>query len=469
MGSFNSNLRSIPSVERLLNDLGIQPLPRLLVTQIAREFVAEIRKEGSVPEYSITLRRLKERVWRRSLTRLQSVINATGIPLHTNLGRSPLSSAAVDEISAVASGYCNLEFKIGEGARGKRGEYVEECLGAMVGSPAVAIVNNCAAALFLILSQVVREGRPEVIISRGELVQIGGGFRIPDILASSGAVMKEVGTTNRTTIEDYESAVNARTGVILVVHRSNFYMKGFVEVPELKALVELGKRLEVPLCYDQGSGAFIDPGYLPGVENERTVKELLSQGIDLVCFSGDKLLGGPQAGIVCGRLDLIQRLKTNPMFRALRCDKLILSALQAVAEAYLNGKGEGNASIEASLPIYQSLSATVESLRKRGESLVARVDAQALQLEVVGTESEVGGGTLPQSRLPSVAITVRCDSLSVQKLARQMREGRPSIIGYIASGLCYLDLRTVGLEQDAAILESLRGLDSELSTMREAK
>ena len=468
MGSSNSNLRSIPSVERLLNDLGAQTLPRVLAAQIAREVVGEIRKEGIVPEYDVTLGHLKERVRRRSRTRLQSVINATGIPLHTNLGRSPLSSAAVDGIAAVASGYCNLEFKIGEGTRGKRGEYVEECVGALVGSPAVAIANNCAAALFLILNQVVREGRPEVIISRGELVQIGGGFRIPDILSSSGAVMKEVGTTNRTTIEDYESAVSERTGLILVVHRSNFYMKGFVEAPELKALVALGERFRIPLCYDQGSGALIDPGYLPGVENEQTVTELLSLGVDLVCFSGDKLLGGPQAGMICGRLDLIQELKKNPMFRALRCDKLILSALQAVAEGYLNAKGEGKESIETSLPVYQSLSATMEGLKERAEWLMTSVDAQTLQLDFARSETEVGGGTLPQSRLPSIAMTVCCDSLSAQNLARRLREGEPPLIGYVASGLCHLDLRTVAKGQDEILVGLLKDLDSKLSVREEA-
>lgn len=458
MGASSNNLRSIPSVDRLLNDLTPCLVPRPLLAEQARDLVAEIRSSGEVPEYPETLRRLVERVGILTQSRLQSVINATGIPLHTNLGRSPLSAEAVGLVAEVANGYCNLEFQIGDGVRGSRGEYLERCLGVLCGSSGVAVVNNCAAALFLVLSQAVRDSRPEVVISRGELVQIGGGFRIPDILSTSGAEMREVGTTNRTTLEDYKAAITARTGLILMVHRSNFFMDGFVASPSVKELAALAKEFDVPLVYDQGSGAMVDTDEFDGVDHERTVSEALSSGADLVCFSGDKLFGGPQAGLISGEASVIKRLKSNPMYRALRCDKLTLSAMQVTVEAYLSSeKGKG-------IPLYEVISQSICELRTRAERIVGALDGNHLELRIVDTTSEMGGGTMPQSRMPSVAVTVSCSRMSPQRVARSLREGPVSIIGYVSGGLCHLDLRAVKPEQDEILVTALQCLDCGLES-----
>ena len=459
MGAASRSFRSIPSVDRLLNDGSDSVvLPRPLAVLLARELLNEIRLEGEVPEYQQILQAFRERIRRLERTRLQPVINATGIPLHTNLGRSPLSSTAVEALTRVVSGYCNLEFQLDEGTRGKRGAYVEHCLQALFQCSGAAIVNNCAAALVLALSQSVREGRPEVVISRGELVQIGGGFRIPEILSASGAVMREVGTTNRTTLEDYEGAISDRTGLILIVHRSNFYMKGFVELPDLKDMAVLGRDRGVPVLFDQGSGAVLDPGELEGVESELIVSEVLSHGIDLVCFSGDKLFGGPQAGLICGRSDLVSAMKGNPMFRALRCDKLTLSALQAVLETYLGHSAKLAPDASPQLPVLESLVQSVSNIKARAEGLMASLDSLGLEIELVETEVEVGGGTLPQSRIPSAGIAIKYEGVGAQKIARYLREGRPGIVGYVANQRCYLDLRTVPVEQDELLGACLRSV-----------
>ena len=464
MGTSSNNLRSIPSIDRLLNDLAPSPVPRPLLTELARGLIVEIRSDGNVPDYSETLRLLEKRVVHWTQMRLQSVINATGIPLHTNLGRSPLSAEAVRLIAEVASGYCNLEFQIGDGARGSRGEYLERCLGVLCGCSGVAVVNNCAAALFLVLNQAVRDARPEVVISRGELVQIGGGFRIPDILSSSGAEMCEVGTTNRTTLEDYKAAITDRTGLILVVHRSNFYMDGFVTTPSLKELSALAKEVDVPLVFDQGSGAMVETEGFEGIGHERTVSEALSIGADLVCFSGDKLFGGPQAGLIAGDRGIIKTLKANPMYRALRCDKLTLSALQATTEASLSAGGGEIQEGDERIPLYETVAQSKDQLRERSERIVGAVEGKHLEVSVVDTITEMGGGTLPRSQMPSIALTVTSKTLSPSKLTRLLREGRPSIIGYVTSGVCHLDLRAVKPGQDEILIAALQGLDGGLKS-----
>ena len=468
MGTKSHTLRSIPSVDRLLNDLGAAvAIPRPLVAQLARDVLDEIRTSGTVPEYAQILELLRDEVHGLGQTRLQAVINATGIPLHTNLGRSPLPAVAIKAITDVVDGYCNLEFQLGDGTRGKRGSYVERCLKALFSCSGAAVVNNCASALVLALSQIVRERRPEVVISRGELVQIGGGFRIPEILSASGAVMREVGTTNRTTLEDYEAAVTDQTGLILVVHRSNFYMKGFVEAPGLEELAALGQKRGVPVLYDQGSGAVLDPGLLDGVEHERTIGSALAQGVDLVCFSGDKLFGGPQAGLICGREELVSAMKTNPMFRALRCDKLTLSALQAVVEVYLENDSKLAEGLSPDLPALSCLAQSLAELEARAAKFQEQLSSSGLRVQRVDTETEVGGGTLPQSRMPSVGITIFCERRSAQKLASLLREGAPPVVGYVANQLVHLDLRTVLPEQDDVLLECLRSVASRVMGIKE--
>ena len=454
MGSEANDLRSIPSVDRLINDLAPTVVPRPLVVCLARAVLGDMRSEGVIPPYEEAVRRLEAEVKRLERMRLQRLVNATGIPLHTNLGRAPLAASVGTQVGDIARGYSNLEFDLGTGKRGRRGDYAERCLAQLTGASGVAVVNNCAAALILILNQAVRSGRSEVVISRGEMVQIGGGFRIPDILASSGARMREVGTTNRTTVADYEAAIGEETGMILVVHRSNFFMEGFVASPELRELVRLGERSGIPVVYDQGSGSLVDTGRYPGVPHERTVSEAIDQGASLVCFSGDKLFGGPQAGIVAGNKEEINALKKNPLFRALRCDKLVLCALQATAEAYL--RMSSDKASDGAVPVHEMLSESVESLRRRAEALCSANVPREWQLAVADTVIEVGGGTLPQSRVPSVAVTVRSRVVPGPQIARAFREASMPIIGYVTNGAFHLDLRTVDPRDDEVIIQELK-------------
>ncbi len=456
MGSATHQLRAIPSVDRLLGDLdGVVPRP--LVVRAVRELLREVRESGDVPGYEVLLEQAQNAIHALSRARLQPVINGTGISLHTNLGRSPLSTGAVDAMAAVAGGYSNLELDLANGKRGRRGAYLEQCFSVLTGSEAALVVNNCAAALWLVLNQLIRGERSEVLISRGELVQIGGGFRIPDILESSGARLREVGTTNRTTFEDYERALSERTALILVVHRSNFFMEGFVASPDLSALSKLAKKWGIPLVYDQGSGAMVGTEGIPGVGHEVTVAESLEQGASLTCFSGDKLLGGPQAGIICGRRELVAALRRNPLCRALRCDKLVLSALQATVESYLIAStGAGKLSAEgmsATVPLFQALDVAPDELNRRAEAICVALQDTDWRVDRIETENEVGGGTLPQSRVPSVALAFRWPSCRVEDLAKRFREGTPPLVGYVEEDAFVVDLRTVFESQDRDIVD----------------
>ncbi len=466
MGSLQKSLREIPSVDRLLRDIGPNVLPRPLIADLARDLTGEARQTGQAPVYAEMLRRLRQRVEVLSLSRLQPVVNATGIALHTNLGRAPLSSEAVHSLSEMAGSYCNLEFDLAEGARGRRGRYVEKCVALLAGSSGAAIVNNCAAALFLVLHQSVRESKPEAVISRGDLVQIGGGFRIPEILSSSGAAMREVGTTNRTTLADFEDAITNRTGLILRVHRSNFYMEGFVAEPSLAALADLGRRAGVPVLYDQGSGAMTDTAAISGADKETMPGEALASGADLVCFSADKLFGGPQAGLICGRADRMERLKKNPLYRALRSDKLALSALQATAEAYLHNRPGGQAL--PSVPVWQCLSADLAALAKRGQKIIEQLRGNCLEIQLAETAAEAGGGTLPRCQMPSIGLKVRMQAHRPQEIAARLRRMAPPIIGYVTNDWLCLDLRAVFPSQDNILIRHLAVLEQRAAGKTEA-
>lgn len=458
MNRLPKDFRKIPSVDRLLRGFGPSDLPRSLVAALARELTSEARQTGKPPAtYEAMLKCLRQRVDALCLSRLQPVINATGIVLHTNLGRAPLSSEAVRLMSEVAAGYCNLEFDLAEGFRSRRGRYVEKCFALLTGSSDTAVVNNCAAALFLVLHQFVQESKPEAIVSRGDLVQIGGGFRIPEILAASGAVLREVGTTNHTTLADFKSAVTERTGLILRVHRSNFYMEGFVKEPKLAELAELGRRFGVPLVYDQGSGAMANTAAVSGADKETTPGQALNLGANLVCFSADKLFGGPQAGLICGSADRIETLKKNPLYRALRPDKLAFSTLQTTAEAYLeNLSGKPIPKV----PIWQHLSATPETLAKRGQKLIEQLRPSRLEIQLEKTVVEIGGGALPRSRVPSVALKIQMTGRRPQEIAAQLRRMKPSVIGYVADNRLRLDLRAVFPSQDGLLARHLAALES---------
>lgn len=450
MPSQNKHLRRIPAVELLLQQLAPTSVPRPLVVKTVRHELAEIRKLKEIPDEQMILQRVSERIDALERTRLQPVINATGVVVHTNLGRAPLGGDVIKHVSAAGASYNNLEFDLNSGRRGSRGEYVETCLAALCGSEAATVVNNCAAALVLILRHFTSE-KSQVVISRGELVQIGGGFRIPDILETSGCTLKEVGTTNRTTISDYTRAVGKQTGLILKVHRSNFFMDGFVEAPTTNEIAALAKKKRVPFAEDLGSGALFRTETIDGLEHEPTPGEVLKAGADLVCFSGDKLMGGPQSGIIAGKVKHIRALKKDPFFRALRCDKLVLSALQATAESSLNSSGKNASDLAA----HKLLSTDVALLKRRAIKLARALAGLPAEIKVIASKAQVGGGTLPRSDVDSIALSVKPTNGSARALSGRLRNSSPPIIGTVSTGSVQLDLRTVFPEQDMHIVESL--------------
>ena len=449
-------LRRIPSVEKLIQELEPVPLPRPRIVSIIREELAALRAESSIPEFETVLDRVRSKIRNCQLSRIQSVINGTGILVHTNLGRAPLGEKTVKALTEVALNYSNLEFDLASGERGGRASYLEQNLAQLCAAEAATIVNNCAAALVLILRHFTSGNRKHVVISRGELVQIGGGFRIPDILEASGARLCEIGTTNRTTIEDYKSAIGADTALILKVHLSNFFMEGFVESPCPGKLANLARSHQIPFVEDLGSGAVIRPESSSGIENEPTAPEVIRRGVDLVCFSGDKLLGGPQAGIIAGQESLIRALKREPFFRALRCDKLILAALQSTVDNYLEGSADSDKNRSA-IPIQHMMRLSVEELRVRAETILSSLQGLPVRAKLGEGESRFGGGTMPKTRLPSITIDLIPDGLALDELASRLRKGSPPVIGYISAGNLKLDLRTVFSRQDQELVNAIRG------------
>ena len=390
---------------------------------------------------------------------LRRVINATGVILHTNLGRAPLSESALEHIRETASGYSNLEFDLQSGERSRRDVHAEDLLlrllRARSGSAdkdeeprAAVIVNNCAAATFLALNSIAEN--TEVLVSRGELIEIGGGFRIPEILAKSHARLREVGTTNRTRISDYENAITQGTGLILRVHQSNFSMEGFTERPSLSDLTALARSTKIPLFDDQGTG-LIEPVFDLGVRTEPTLVDSFRLGSDLIAASGDKLLGGPQCGLLIGRIDLIERVRKNPLLRAFRVDKLTYAALEATLMDHLLDRGE-------SLPIVKMLHSTSAEIRIRCERIAVQLQSDSLTTEVMHVQSVIGGGTAPTARLDSSALALCHRAHSCDELMLFLRKFDPPIIGYISEDRVLLDLRTVEPEFDAALGTLLKRL-----------
>ena len=327
--------RQIPAVGRILDALGRYDLPRPVVVDVIRRKLSEIRATKKVPDFESTLVLVRRSIEERGAGRLQPIINGTGILIHTNLGRAPLASDAIHALKKIGSGYSNLEYDLATGARGQRGSYIESALALLCKAEAATVVNNCAAALLLVVRHFTRT-KTEVIISRGELVQIGGGFRISEMIEATGAKLREVGATNKTAFDDYADAIGRNTAMILKVHRSNFFMSGFVESPCSDEISELARRKRIPFVEDLGSGAVAATEEFGIDHHEPTPAEVLKSGVDLVCFSGDKLFGGPQAGIIAGKKKFVTALKREPLFRALRCDKLCLAALQATVDLHLN-------------------------------------------------------------------------------------------------------------------------------------
>jgi L-seryl-tRNA(Ser) seleniumtransferase len=414
-------LRDLPSVDELAADERLaSAAPRPLLVAAARSALARAREEiqaGAAPGDLVG--RVELELAAARAPRLQRAINATGVIIHTNLGRAPLAQEALERVSAVAGSYSNLEYDLGEGSRGSRQDHIAPILRRLTGAEAALVVNNNAAAVLLALAALA-EGR-EVLVSRGELIEIGDGFRIPDVLARSGARLREVGTTNRTRAMDYERAIGPETALLLRVHQSNFRVVGFTEQPRLSELARIGRAHGLPVVDDLGSGVLVE------LEDEPSARDALAAGADLVCFSGDKLLGGPQAGIVVGRAELVERLRRHPLQRAVRADKLTLAALEATLALYLEPERAAR-----EIPVLRMLCEPAEAVRARAERLSALVGG-----EVEETVGRVGGGALPLAELPSFACAVE------DGLAARLREADPPVIALVRDGRCLLDCRTI--------------------------
>jgi L-seryl-tRNA(Ser) seleniumtransferase len=447
--------RAIPSVDRVLRELGSCELPRASLLAVIRQELESVRAATCAYSSDQILVRIRAAIDDLLLSRIRPVINATGVIIHTNLGRSPMGEQVVRTLSDIASNYNNLEFDLSTGERGGRAAYLEHNLAILCGAQAATVVNNCAAALVLILRHFTSGARKQVIISRGELIQIGGGFRIPEILEASGATLREVGTTNQTTLADYQSAIRDETAMILKVHRSNFHMEGFVQSPGTDQLSALARQQNIPLVEDLGSGAVFRTEGLAAIEHEPTPTEILAQGVDLVCFSGDKLLGGPQAGIIAGHAKLIGALKREPFFRALRCDKLILSAMQTTVDLHLRMEERDDQDAEG-IPIASMLRQTPAALGARADSIVLELAGLPATIDVGSADSKVGGGTLPMASIPSATLDINPHTMGLTEFSAKLRRGPTPVIGVLSSDRFKVDLRTVFPRQDVELARMIR-------------
>ncbi|GAB4230304.1 MAG: L-seryl-tRNA(Sec) selenium transferase [Acidobacteriota bacterium] len=453
-------LRRLPAVGRLVNEDWFADLtaryPQTLVTDELQGYLEELRsavRAGRLAEQELENRldRLPEVVGARLASRmecsLRPVINATGIILFTNAGRAPLAPSALDRVRVAAAGYSNLEFDLDRDRRGRRDSHVEHHLVRLLATEAATVVNNAAAALVLILNTLARD--QVVLVSRGELIEIGGSFRLPEVMEAGGARLREVGTTNRTHLRDYERAIDEETALILRVHPSNYRVVGFTTRPGLGELADLAHRHGLPLVHDAGSGLlFRDPH--PALRDEPAVAESLAAGADLVCFSGDKLLGGPQAGVIAGRADLVQRLRKNPLMRALRVDKLTLAALEATLLEYVAG------TYRRHLPVWRMLYAQPEAIRERADQVVAQLGGSGLELRIVPGESYTGGGSAPEEALPTWLVEVGSATLSASRIEERLRLRRLPVLCRVSRERVLLDLRTVFPEEDTELVAALR-------------
>ena len=461
-------LRRIPSVDELLAQPRLAELAkrvdRDLVVEVARTVLADLRARITGPaatsmvteifpvvcDRSALEERITELVEQLLARSLLPLINATGVILHTNLGRAPLAESVVEEFRRTATQYSNLEYDLEAGARGKRDVHTAELLTRLTGAEAAIVVNNCAAAVLLTLAALARGG--EVIVSRGELIEIGDGFRIPEIMEQSGAVLREVGTTNRTRIADYENAINGKTRLLLRVHPSNFKVTGFTEKPSLDELVALGERTQIPLVEDLGSGCLVDLAE-QGI-GEPTLRQSVEAGVGIVTCSGDKLLGGPQAGIIAGKKDLVARVRRHPLFRALRVDKLSIAALEVTLGAYLRAAW-------AEIPVLRMIRMTPQELERRAENFIRELRPELardeVEIEVVDGASLAGGGSTPTQSLPSKVIRISSIRYSAAKLEQRLRRAPAgiSVIARVEDDRLILDLRTVFPEQEPLLAKTL--------------
>jgi L-seryl-tRNA(Ser) seleniumtransferase len=481
--------RIIPSIERLRQRPALRTLEarygRDAVVTALREEAEALRRvlshreaEGSLdsvtsPEAAAghLERQVAKRLQDAFRPSLRPVINATGVVVHTNLGRAPLGRGAIDRIAGIAAGYSNLEYDVEAGGRGRRDAHASRLLTRLTGAEAAIVVNNNAAATLLVLAALAA-GR-EVLVSRGEAVEIGGGFRVPEVMAQSGAVLREVGTTNKTRAADYEAALGERTGLILRVHRSNFRIEGFTEQPTLSELVGIGRRAGIPVAEDLGSGWLGESASLPGTSQavpgappsvpgasgpgrpllaEPTIGASIQAGIDVVCFSGDKLLGGPQAGIIVGRQVLVERIGGHPLMRALRVDKLTYAALEGTLLDYLAGRA-----LEA-VPVVRMLALSAHAIRERASRLRSTVgDCAAFAISLGDGQSMVGGGSAPGIPLPTCLLALEPRGRSAADIESALRHGNPPVVARVENDHVLLDLRTVLPDEDESLVEVLKG------------
>ncbi len=458
-------LRNLPKIDEIILLLEKQDIyslaPRDIVIATCRTVVQNLRdkiieaKEKDLPKFSLDLasavgkvERLIKGLYRYSLRR---VVNATGVILHTNLGRAPLCPEALQRIMEVGKGYSNLEFDLAKGERGQRYDHVSQLICALTGSEDALIVNNNAAAILLVLNTLAE--KKEAIVSRGELIEIGGEFRIPEIMKKSASKLREVGTTNRTRIGDYEKAVNDKTGLIMKVHTSNFRIVGFTEEADIVSLVALGKSRGIPVMDDLGSGCLIDLEQY-GLQHEPTVREALATGIDVVTFSGDKLLGGPQAGIIVGKKDVLAKIKKNPLNRALRIDKFTLAALEATLMHYLNP-----ADAVKKLRSLKALTEPVAAVKKRAEKLITKLQKEnfvSLKFSLHEDFAAAGGGSLPTQQIPTVLVAIKNKKMSASKMEEKLRKMEVPVIVRVDKDEILIDMRTVAEDEFRFIIEGLR-------------
>lgn len=452
-------LSAMPAVDEVLRSTSgtswLKTYPRRYVLQAIRETIESTRQailKGEINELVMEemFHSIEARAQALSDLSLKNVINATGTVIHTNLGRSILTGDVLDNVKRIACGYSNLEYDIPGGKRGKRYSHVQKLIRDITGAEAGLIVNNNAAAVLVCLAALA-QGK-EVIVSRGELVEIGGSFRIPDVMSSSGAVLREVGTTNKTHIQDYERAICDKTALLLKVHQSNYRMIGFTKAVELDELVALGRKHNVPVMFDLGSGCLVDLKPY-GINIEPTVQSIVKTGCDIVSFSGDKLLGGPQGGVIVGKQSLIEKISRNPLMRAVRIDKLTLAAFESVLMKYLDEETAKN-----EIPTLRMLLQKTEDIRQRAEKIKAAADAvlpDTVKVTLMEDSSQSGGGALPEIEFPTFVVAIKPDGISVNKLEERLRLGSPCIIARIKDETLILDARTI---QDSEIEAVAAGL-----------
>ena len=456
-------LTTLPSVDEILrSNQGVQWLnvyPRRYVIQAIREvidsrrkeilkgFISDISEESMMAEIENTMEKL-------SSYSLRPLINATGIVIHTNLGRSILSEKSLENIKKVSGSFSNLEYDLKAGKRGKRYTHVIRVLKEVTGAEDALIVNNNAAAVFLCLNT-LSKGK-EAIVSRGELVEIGGSFRMPEVMSASSAILREVGTTNKTHLHDYERAINDNTALIVKVHKSNFRVSGFVDEVSVEDLVSLGRRYQIPVMFDLGSGCLIDLKPF-GIHDEPVVRDIVNTGIDITTFSGDKLLGGPQGGIIVGRKEYIEKIHKNPLTRAMRIDKLTLAGFEATLMEYI----EEEKAIE-NIPTLRMLLQKPEVIRERAKRIAKRLkrEIKDVQITVMADTSRAGGGSLPELDFPTYVVTIRSDNVSVNEFEERLRNGNPPIISRIKEGSMIIDARTIRTQD---LDDLIKGIKSALS------